>query len=934
MARFVWFLILAFGMGAFGQAPTRVVPTLSALDALKPGTTQPFVLVEGLDAGRPFAGGPKSFRWDSTNALPTNAIRRGTATGVGRWVHDWDGDVQVFGARGDGSNNDSDALNAAFLAAGDNSEVRIPDTGAAYRYSPGLVITNNNLTIHLHGKLKAVDSPTGHQIRFGDFVSFDGEGFPLTQFKNLTIKGYGKGTIDGNALTAPEYFATNGPALYGGHGFYVVGYDGVKIDGVVVSNVPLWAINIARCRNAVVQNCVVETGRGQNSARWNAKNQDGIHTIDSVDVLFTGNHVVSSDDNYAVSSISGNCKNVSIIGNIGEHITTPGPSTASASGQYAVLAYNVRVTNEGSATNYIENVLVSDNLLYGGHGCVIMNNSAHAVSNQVRRVSFRGNRFFKKDDPGVAGYLTTGIMSIGRVTDVTFDANTFDGFLGRIYIQDFHNLTFLNNEFRNQLNNTNLATKAVIFLDGVNAQHDSHNLRVEGNYFESPQGAALRVSGLKSGVAMYRDAAFNGNLVRGGPAHDFTAVQIEGVDGTVDVSGNRFEAFDNTLVDIQNSTGLNRFCDNLVLDQGSTLANRNVFFRSVTNGLLLGSVEVSGNYVHRAGGGIDVRNAERWLFDGNSLISTRLLSSQPALSWVIIGDGSGPESSNVVGDLRNNRIIGTHPTGAGSAFKAEISSAPAFSGRVTYPMGNTFQGYTTPFSSLHDTTIVPFIDYSEFRSVIGTTTPNTFGSHWRFVDATNSTGGQAFFLERANTGADTHASKNTTLNVINRVAGSGTNTTPIYGAELYASWDRASGKASFVRGTANVGRWTSSGSVGELAGIYGSVVGSGSGAADFAFAAELASPLLSGGATVASGGGLRIKPQATTGLTNAFAIRQDGTNDINAFMSPLYLGALGTNTPLVFGGTSAPTLSAANGSLYLRTDGTMYQMTNGVWTLR
>lgn len=98
MARFVWFLILAFGMGAFGQAPTRVVPTLSALESLKPGTTQPFVLVEGLDAGRPFAGGPKSFRWDSTNALPTNAIRRGTATGVGRWIHDWDGDAQLFGA--------------------------------------------------------------------------------------------------------------------------------------------------------------------------------------------------------------------------------------------------------------------------------------------------------------------------------------------------------------------------------------------------------------------------------------------------------------------------------------------------------------------------------------------------------------------------------------------------------------------------------------------------------------------------------------------------------------------------------------------------------------------------------------------------------------------------------------------------------------------
>lgn len=98
MARFVWFLILAFGMGAFGQAPTRVVPTLSALESLKPGTTQPSVVVEAYETGKPFTFGPKTFRWDSTNALATNAIRRATGTGIGRWVHDWDGDAQLFGA--------------------------------------------------------------------------------------------------------------------------------------------------------------------------------------------------------------------------------------------------------------------------------------------------------------------------------------------------------------------------------------------------------------------------------------------------------------------------------------------------------------------------------------------------------------------------------------------------------------------------------------------------------------------------------------------------------------------------------------------------------------------------------------------------------------------------------------------------------------------
>lgn len=82
---------------ALAQAPSRVASTLSGLLAMKPGETQPHVQVLGFSSPGDW-GPPKTFRYDATNALATNAIRRATAIGSGRWVHDWDGDIRAFGA--------------------------------------------------------------------------------------------------------------------------------------------------------------------------------------------------------------------------------------------------------------------------------------------------------------------------------------------------------------------------------------------------------------------------------------------------------------------------------------------------------------------------------------------------------------------------------------------------------------------------------------------------------------------------------------------------------------------------------------------------------------------------------------------------------------------------------------------------------------------
>lgn len=90
-------LLVLLCLPALGQAPIRVVRNLAALDGWYPSIGQPAVSVLGYTT--PGDWGPaREFRWDSTSTASTNDVCRVTTTGVGRWIHDWDGDVRAFGA--------------------------------------------------------------------------------------------------------------------------------------------------------------------------------------------------------------------------------------------------------------------------------------------------------------------------------------------------------------------------------------------------------------------------------------------------------------------------------------------------------------------------------------------------------------------------------------------------------------------------------------------------------------------------------------------------------------------------------------------------------------------------------------------------------------------------------------------------------------------
>lgn len=89
----------AFARGITNAAMVIRVPTVDLLPVGGATNGGGLALVEGIAKSGDW-GMAKLFRWDGTNSHATNAVIRGNPAGVGRWVHDWDGDAQTFGVTG------------------------------------------------------------------------------------------------------------------------------------------------------------------------------------------------------------------------------------------------------------------------------------------------------------------------------------------------------------------------------------------------------------------------------------------------------------------------------------------------------------------------------------------------------------------------------------------------------------------------------------------------------------------------------------------------------------------------------------------------------------------------------------------------------------------------------------------------------------------
>lgn len=113
---FFFACVTAFGQFSGPVSPTANVQSVELLGQVLsrvPATNVVYVVRGRTSVGD--WGSPRIVRWDPASAIATNiGTIRGTTNGIGRWVVAWeDGDVRVFGAKGDGLTDDTASVQAA-----------------------------------------------------------------------------------------------------------------------------------------------------------------------------------------------------------------------------------------------------------------------------------------------------------------------------------------------------------------------------------------------------------------------------------------------------------------------------------------------------------------------------------------------------------------------------------------------------------------------------------------------------------------------------------------------------------------------------------------------------------------------------------------------------------------------------------------------------
>lgn len=163
--------------------------------------------MKGFSQGRYFRTGPIAYRYDQTNGLSTNLIRLATVTGVGRWVHNWDGEIDIFGFVPGSRSAAADNLIA--LHSADASAI---ETGCDLILPPGDCFISGTWTNN------------HHRIR-----GYHGRGYGLNRTRLLSL------STNGPVMYCNATFNPTVKSLALGHDY--VGFNEGYGDGLVFSGV-------------------------------------------------------------------------------------------------------------------------------------------------------------------------------------------------------------------------------------------------------------------------------------------------------------------------------------------------------------------------------------------------------------------------------------------------------------------------------------------------------------------------------------------------------------------------------------------------------------------------------------------------------------------------------------------------------------------------
>lgn len=297
-----WIWLLLCCLPALGQAPTRVVSTLSSLADMYPGVTQPHVLVQGYSSAGDW-GPAKTFRWDSTNALATNAVRRATRTGVGRWVHDWDGDLTAFGILPSESDTSAKVNEALVFAAANNKAAKI-SVGGRYVVTNSISIPSNcEFEMHpdavfirkFRSDVAGFSVPNEATIINSGLTGWQTLGELSLVNSNITLIGIRCRTEETNYM--------------GGH-VAMQGVSDLVIERPHIERTyRYWAMHIA------ASNCLINLPKIRNGGEDSSYvYQDGIHITGGQNIRILGPDVVSGDDCIAFGQHSMPIRDAVVVG--------------------------------------------------------------------------------------------------------------------------------------------------------------------------------------------------------------------------------------------------------------------------------------------------------------------------------------------------------------------------------------------------------------------------------------------------------------------------------------------------------------------------------------------------------------------------------------------------------------------------------------------
>lgn len=245
---------------------------------------------------------PLRYTLNTNSAASTNRFVIASSGGVGRWVHDWPGDLTSFGVLP--SESDTSArINEALLFAAENSKIAKITVGGRYVVTNSISIPSNcRLEMHPDAVfIRQIPSSTADALPQESTVKNSG----MTGWQTL-----GELSLVNSNITLTGIRCRTEDTNYFGFHVFMQGVSDLTIDRPHIERTyRAWALTIA-ASNAVVNLPKIRNGGEDGSYVY----QDGIHITGGENIRIIGPDIVSGDDSIGIGQHSMPIRDVVVIG--------------------------------------------------------------------------------------------------------------------------------------------------------------------------------------------------------------------------------------------------------------------------------------------------------------------------------------------------------------------------------------------------------------------------------------------------------------------------------------------------------------------------------------------------------------------------------------------------------------------------------------------